>query len=37
MLLGLLRVRHFSAIVAARRRFSACPFEALALLLNAFF
>ncbi len=36
LVLGLLRVRHFSAIVSARRRFSARPLEALALVLNAF-
>ncbi len=35
LVLGLLRVRHFSAIVSARRRFSARPLEALALVLNA--
>ena len=36
LVLGLLRVRGFSAIVSARRRFSARPLEALALVLNAF-
>ena len=36
LVLGLLRVRRFSAIVSARRRFSARPLEALALVLNAF-
>ncbi len=36
LVLGLLRVRHFSVIVSARRRFSARPLEALALVLNAF-
>ena len=35
LVLGLLHVRHFSAIVSARRRFSARPLEALALVLNA--
>jgi predicted transposase YbfD/YdcC len=35
LVLGLLRVRRFSSIVSARRRFSACPLEALALILNA--
>ncbi len=35
LVLGLLRVRGFSAIASARRRFSACPLEALALVLNA--
>jgi predicted transposase YbfD/YdcC len=35
LVLGLLHVRHFPTIVAARRRFSACPLEALALVLNA--
>jgi predicted transposase YbfD/YdcC len=36
LVLGLLRLRHFSAIVSARRRFSARPLEALALVLYAF-
>jgi predicted transposase YbfD/YdcC len=35
LVLGLLHVRRFSAIVSARRRFSAYPLEALALVLNA--
>jgi predicted transposase YbfD/YdcC len=35
LVLGLLRVRGFTAIVAARRRFSAVPAEALALVLHA--
>jgi predicted transposase YbfD/YdcC len=35
LVLGLLRVRHFSVIVSARRRFSARPLEALALVLKA--
>lgn len=35
LVLGLLRLRHFSAIASARRRFSARPLEALALVLNA--
>ncbi len=36
LVLGLLRVRGFSAIASARRRFSARPLEALALVLYAF-
>jgi predicted transposase YbfD/YdcC len=36
LVLGLLRVRGFSAIASARRRFNACPLEALALVLYAF-
>ncbi len=36
LVLGLLHLRHFSSIVSARRRFSARPLEALALVLNAF-
>jgi len=36
LVLGLLRVRGFSAILSARRRFSARPLEALALVLYAF-
>jgi predicted transposase YbfD/YdcC len=36
LVLGLLRVHGFSAIAAARRRFDACPLEALALVLYAF-
>jgi Transposase DDE domain len=35
LVLGLLRVRGFAAIAAARRRFSAVPAEALALVLYA--
>lgn len=35
LVLGLLRVRGFTAIVSARRRFSAVPAEALALILYA--
>jgi len=35
LVLGLLRVRGFTAIAAARRRFDAWPLEALALVLNA--
>ncbi len=36
LVLGLLRVRGFTAIAAARRRFAAVPLEALALILYAF-
>src|SRR5262249_30219570 len=36
LVLGLLRVRGFPSIPAARRRFNARPPEAIALLLNAF-
>lgn len=36
LVLGLLRVRGFTAIAAARRRFSAVPAEALALVLYSF-
>jgi predicted transposase YbfD/YdcC len=36
LVLGLLHMRHFAVISSARRRFSACPLEALALVLNAF-
>jgi predicted transposase YbfD/YdcC len=36
LVLGLLRLRGFSAIASARRRFDACPLEALALVLYAF-
>ncbi len=36
VVLGLLRVRGFSAIASARRRFDAYPLEALALVLYAF-
>jgi predicted transposase YbfD/YdcC len=36
LVLGLLHVRHFLSIVSARRRFSARPLEALALVLYAF-
>ncbi len=36
LVLGLLHVRGFSAIASARRRFNACPLEALALVLYAF-
>jgi hypothetical protein len=36
LVLGLLRVRGFQPIASARRRFSAAPSEALALVLNAF-
>jgi predicted transposase YbfD/YdcC len=36
LVLGLLRVRGFSAIAAARRRFCAVPAEALALILYSF-
>lgn len=36
LVLGLLRVRGFTAIADARRRFCAVPAEALALVLNAF-
>lgn len=35
LVLGLLHLRRFSPIVSARRRFSARPLEALALVLNA--
>jgi hypothetical protein len=35
LVLGLLRVRGFTAIASARRRFSAVPAEALALVLCA--
>jgi predicted transposase YbfD/YdcC len=36
LVLGLLRVRGFTAIASARRRFDALPSEALALVLNTF-
>src|SRR5262249_39271861 len=36
LVLGLLRVRGFRSIPTARRRFNACPAQALALVLNAF-
>ena len=36
LVLGLLRARGFTAIAATRRRFSAVPAEALALVLYAF-